>query len=74
MENRDILLQVSESAYQQIASQGVDPVYGARPMKRYIQKYIETPIAHKIIEKGVVKDATIKVDFNGDYTFDWIDV
>ena len=43
-------------------------------MKRYIQKYIETPIAHKIIEKGVVKDATIKVDFNGDYTVDWIDV
>ena len=74
LENRDIHLQVSESAYQQIASQGVDPVYGARPMKRYIQKYIETPIAHKIIEKGVVKDATIKVDFNGDYTFDWIDV
>ncbi len=67
---RDIILEVSDTAYEQIASQGVDPVYGARPMKRYIQKYIETPIARKIIESGLIKNATIRVDFvNNDYTF-----
>ncbi|MGN1277441.1 MAG: ATP-dependent Clp protease ATP-binding subunit [Floccifex sp.] len=71
LQTRDITLQVSDAAYQQIASQGVDPIYGARPMKRYIQKYIETPIAHKIIEKGYVKDSIIQVDYDSDYTFDW---
>ncbi|MGM9947999.1 ATP-dependent Clp protease ATP-binding subunit [Floccifex sp.] len=71
LQTRDVTLQVSDAAYQQIASQGVDPIYGARPMKRYIQKYIETPIAHKIIEKGYVKDSVIKVDYDSDYTFDW---
>ena len=69
--SRDVTLHVSEKAYAQIASQGVDPVYGARPMKRYIQKYIETPIARKIIESGIIKNASIYVDFiNDDYTFE----
>ncbi len=45
-----------------IATQGVDPVYGARPMKRYIQRNIETLIAKKIIEGGAGKEDTITVD------------
>lgn len=65
---KDINLQVSDAVYRNIATQGVDPVYGARPMKRYIQRHIETRIARKMIEGDVGKDATIAIDIeNGDY-------
>lgn len=40
----------------------MDPVFGARPMKRYIQRYIETDIARKMIEVGELKDAVIDLD------------
>ena len=42
LKNKDILLHVSDAVYYNIATQGVDPVFGARPMKRYIQRNIET--------------------------------
>lgn len=67
---RDINLHVSDVVFSQIAKMGVDPVFGARPMKRYIQRNIETQIAKKMIEEGVVKEAEIFVDFvDGQYTF-----
>ena len=67
---RDINLHVSDAVFSQIAKMGVDPVFGARPMKRYIQRNIETQIAKKMIEEGVVKEAEIFVDFvHGQYTF-----
>ncbi|WP_297236443.1 AAA family ATPase [uncultured Faecalicoccus sp.] len=67
---RDIHLHVSDQVYAQIAKMGVDPVYGARPMKRYIQRQIETNIAKKIIEAGVFKESDLYVDFEqGEYTF-----
>ncbi|MBQ0066072.1 MAG: AAA family ATPase [Firmicutes bacterium] len=68
--NKNVTLNISDAVYQKIAQQGVDPVYGARPMKRYIQRNIETSIARKIIESGMVKDTTISVDVENDqYTF-----
>ena len=67
---RDINLHVRDAVFSQIAKMGVDPVFGARPMKRYIQRNIETQIAKKMIEEGVVKEAEIFVDFvDGQYTF-----
>ena len=70
LEERDIHLVVSDDVYAQIAKMGVDPVYGARPMKRYIQRNIETQIAKKIIEENAMKDVTIYVDLvDGDYVF-----
>ena len=67
---RDINLHVSDAVFSQIAKMGVDPVFGARPMKRYIQRNIETQIAKKMVEEGVVKEAEIFVDFvDGQYTF-----
>ncbi len=69
--SRDIKLEVKDNVYEQIAQLGVDPVFGARPMKRYIQRQIETQIAKTIIESGVVKDSTIIVDYkDGHYTFE----
>ena len=46
----NIELEVTNNAKTKIADAGFDPVFGARPMKRHIQKYIETLIARKIIE------------------------
>lgn len=68
---RDITLHVSDAVYEQIAKMGVDPVYGARPMKRYIQRNLETQIAKEMIRQGAMKDDVINVDCrNGEYTFD----
>ena len=62
LQRKDIRLQVSDEVYRLIATQGVDPVFGARPMKRYIQRSIETLIARKIIEGGAGKDDLIKLE------------
>lgn len=62
LEKKDIKLQVSDAVYRNIATQGVDPVYGARPMKRYIQRNIETLIARKMIEGNAGKDDIVSID------------
>jgi ATP-dependent Clp protease ATP-binding subunit ClpB len=59
---RDIRLHLSDEAYDKIAENGVDPIFGARPMKRYIQRNIETDIAKKMIEVGAMNNADINVD------------
>lgn len=59
---KEITLHVSDAAYDKIAENGVDPVFGARPMKRYIQRHLETDIARKMIEDGIMADAEIFVD------------
>ena len=69
--DRDITLNVSDAVYNQIAKMGVDPVYGARPMKRYIQRNLETQIAKEMIKTGAMQGDVINVDcHNGEYTFD----
>lgn len=66
---KDIALKVSDAVYEQIAKMGVDPVYGARPMKRYIQRNVETKIAKAIIASSVEKDQIISLDFiDNEYT------
>ena len=68
MAQKDIRLHVSDEVYAQIAKMGVDPVYGARPMKRYIQRNVETLIARKLIESGNMRDEDVYIDFiDGEY-------
>ena len=65
---KDIALEVTEAAKAKIVELGVDPVFGARPMKRHIQRTIETSIARKMIERGNEGNCTMKVDVeNGQY-------
>lgn len=66
LKQQDIALELSNKAYELIARQGVDVVYGARPMKRYIQRNIETLIAKHIISSDDLKDKTIYVDVVND--------
>ncbi len=64
--NKDIELKISEAVFDTIAKYGVDPVYGARPMKRYIQRNIETQIARKMIEENIGKDSVLYLDVVND--------
>ncbi|MCM3676983.1 ATP-dependent chaperone ClpB [Peribacillus simplex] len=63
---QNIVLNVTEAAKEFIADQGYDPVYGARPLKRFIQKHLETKIARKIIAGTVEVKEGITVDYDHD--------
>ena len=64
LKDRDINLTVSDSAMKRIIACGVDPLYGARPMKRHIQREIETAVAKVILENPDINGKTIHVDAN----------
>ena len=55
-------VEVSAVAKEFIAKEGYDPVYGARPLKRFIQQEIETPVARKIVSGELSDGATVKID------------
>ena len=55
---RDIQIEATDKARELIAKLGYDPVYGARPLRRAIQKYVETPLSEKIL-RGEVKPGDI---------------
>ena len=57
-------LQVTEKAIAQLAKDGYDPVFGARPLRRLIQTAIENPIALAIISKKFVPGDTIVIDYS----------
>ena len=58
---RNIKLEVSQDAKEFIANSGYDPVYGARPLKRYIQRELETRIGRAIISDELPPGSTLKV-------------
>jgi ATP-dependent Clp protease ATP-binding subunit ClpB len=62
---RHITLRLSDSAREQLASMGYDPQFGARPLKRVIQREVENRIAHAILD-GTVRDGdTVEIDAKG---------
>jgi len=64
--NRNINIELTKGAKEFIANHGFDPVFGARPLKRTIQKYIENPIAEELL-KGTFDDGShIRVKKKGD--------
>jgi ATP-dependent Clp protease ATP-binding subunit ClpB len=58
LEDRKIELQFDESARKWLAEKGYDPAYGARPLKRVIQKQVQDPLAEKILQ-GEVRDGDL---------------
>lgn len=63
LEDKRIHVEVSEKAMSAIIEQGFDPSFGARPLKRFIQRNIETLIAKKIIAGEIDTDSTVMVDY-----------
>ena len=66
LEDREIKVELSEEARQYIIDNGYDPIYGARPLKRYLQKHVETMAAKCILADQVNLGDTIYIDVNGD--------
>jgi len=66
LEEKRITLTVTDSAKEYIAKTGYDPVYGARPLRRFIQRTVETEIARKIIANTVSTGDNVTVDFDGE--------
>lgn len=62
LEDRDLHLELTEDALKYIVDNAYDPVYGARPLKRYIQKYVETMTAKLILEDRVDSGDTVVID------------
>ena len=62
LEDRDLKLELTEDALKYIVDNAYDPVYGARPLKRYIQKYVETMTAKLILEDKVDSGDTVVID------------
>ena len=61
---REITLELTEDAKRLIAAESYTPAYGARPVKRYLQKYVETALASQLI-KGTISDGdhiTVEVE------------
>ena len=67
LSDQQLTLIVTESARKFIADNGYDPVYGARPLKRFIQSRLETLVARRIIEGNISSDGVITVDADKDH-------
>ena len=70
LREEEIVVQFTDEAKQHILSEAYSPQYGARPMKRYIQRHVETELGRAMIKGEVTPESTIKVDFeDGQFTF-----
>ena len=65
-DSRDIILEFDNKIKDSLAQNGYDPAFGARPLKRLIQKQILNPLAIEIIEGRVTDGQTIRVGISGD--------
>ncbi|TDL62592.1 ATP-dependent chaperone ClpB [Rhodococcus qingshengii] len=69
LKEQDIEITISDSAKEFIAVNGFDPIYGARPLKRFIQRNIETKLARAIIAGKVIDHSVVSVTIeNGELT------
>ncbi|MEG2081860.1 MAG: ATP-dependent chaperone ClpB [Oscillospiraceae bacterium] len=66
LKDKQIGIKVTTAAKQFIIDNGYDPVYGARPLKRYIQQHLETLLARAIIKDDPLPDTVFVVDVQGD--------
>ena len=64
--DRQLRVELTDAALAHVIDQGFDPVYGARPLKRYLQSRVETLIARRIIAADVNPGDTLTVDVDGD--------
>ena len=70
MQQLGVTLNVTDAARQQIAAQGYDPAYGARPLKRVIQRHIQNPLATELLKSEFQHGDCVTVDYaDGEYSF-----
>ncbi|RMG90464.1 MAG: ATP-dependent chaperone ClpB [Zetaproteobacteria bacterium] len=62
LHEQQLLLELTEKAHSWLAKEGYDPVFGARPLKRFIQQHVETPVARRIVSGDVPPGSTLVLD------------
>jgi ATP-dependent Clp protease ATP-binding subunit ClpB len=63
LSERHIDLELTEAAKEHIAREGYDPVYGARPLKRFLQRHLETALSRRILAGTIQENSRVTVDF-----------
>ncbi|OEH84946.1 ATP-dependent chaperone ClpB [Desulfuribacillus stibiiarsenatis] len=66
LQDRHITLELTDEAIEYIGKEGYDPIYGARPLKRYLQRNVESKIARLLISGDVLEHAKIVIDYDGE--------
>jgi ATP-dependent Clp protease ATP-binding subunit ClpC len=66
VEKMEFELEISQEAIDYIASQGFDPDYGARPLKRAIQRHVEDVLTEEIIQQNPTKGSKLSLDYNSE--------
>ena len=71
LSERHLELELTEAAKEYIAREGYDPVYGARPLKRFLQRHLETALSRQILAGSIPENNRVTVDFKkGQLTFE----
>ncbi|MDX3773294.1 ATP-dependent chaperone ClpB [Chromatiaceae bacterium AAb-1] len=65
LQDRQYQLEVSDAALDKLAAIGFDPLFGARPLKRAIQQYLENPLAQALLQGDIAPGSTIQIEHNG---------
>ncbi len=63
--DREITIELTEQAKEWIADKGFDPAFGARPLRRTVQRYIETPLARRVLAGEIGKGGSVRIDERG---------
>ena len=63
--DKELSIELTPAARDYIIDSGYDPVYGARPLKRFLQKNIETLVARAILSNSLAMGDTVRIDYNG---------
>ncbi len=70
LSDRHIELELSDAAKEHIAREGYDPVYGARPLKRFLQRQVETALSRKLLAGEITDHSRVMVELKkGELTF-----
>ncbi|EDO1165450.1 ATP-dependent chaperone ClpB [Listeria innocua] len=68
--DQEITITISDNAKAFIAEEAYDPVYGARPLKRYIVRHVETPLAREIVSGKIMPHSSVEIDIQDkEFTF-----
>jgi ATP-dependent Clp protease ATP-binding subunit ClpC len=63
---KDIELHLTDSAMEYLVAKGYDPIYGARPLRRAVEKYLENPMAEEILRGNITKSEVVEVTATDD--------
>ena len=69
--DQHISIEVTEEAKKWLGEEAYEPQFGARPLKRFVQRQIETPIARMMIKESLPEGTIIKVDLNDNKELDF---